>query len=148
VNVRLVVDEAAVEQLLRTPQAYLAEVTARVFGDALRYCPVDTGAMLASMRMQVRPGVGIVSVGTDHWMYTEYGARPHKIRPRGNYPLRFFWRRVGQNVEFWEVNHPGTPTVAYMRRALYQDRNAFDFPMVGTRAPIQEYPGEKFGAKD
>jgi len=147
--VRLEVDEAAIEQLLATPQQLLAEVTAQVFGDALRYCPVDTGAMLASMRMQVRPRVGIVSVGTQYWPYTEYGARPHKIRPRGNYPLKFFWRRIGQRVAFWEVNHPGTPTVAYMRRALYKNRDFdFDLDFVETRAPIQEYPGEKFSAKD
>lgn len=137
-----------VEAILQTPQQFLREITAEVYGDALRYCPVDTGEMIASMRMEVRPGVGYVSVGTDHWHYTEYGARPHKIEPRGNYPLRFFWRRVGQEVEFWKVSHPGTPTVAYMRRALYKRRNAFSFGMAPTRAPIQEYPGPKFGAND
>ena len=143
------VNRANVEELLRTPQQFLAEVTAKVFADALRYCPVDTGALIASIRMEVKPGVGFVSVGTDHWHYTEYGARPHVIEPRGEgYPLRFFWRRVGQEVEFWKVHHPGTPTVAYMRRALYQRRGDFDFRLVGTRAPIAEYPGEKFSGND
>jgi len=146
--VELHVNRANVEALLATPQQLLAEVTAQVFGDALRYCPVDTGQMIASMRMEVRPGVGFVSVGTDHWMYTEYGARPHKIRPRGNYPLRFFWRRIGQIVTPWEVDHPGTPTVAYMRRALYKDRNAFSFGLAPVNAPGFEYPGEKFSGND
>lgn len=138
-----------VEALLETPQQFLAEITTEVFADALRYCPVDTGELIASIRKEVRPGVGFVSVGTNHWHYTEYGARPHEIEPRGSgYPLRFFWRRVGQEVEFWKVHHPGTPTVAYMRRALYKRRGDFNFKLVETRAPISEYLGEKFGAND
>lgn len=35
------------------------------------------------------------------------GTRPHIIRPRGRYPLRFYWTRIGQNVAFWQVHHPG-----------------------------------------
>lgn len=45
---------------------------------------------------------------------TNFGARAHEIRPKGNYPLRFKWPRnpgfpvdnLGR-VSLWKVNHPG-----------------------------------------
>lgn len=41
-------------------------------------------------------------------VYTEYGTEPHVIVPRGPYPLRFYWPKVGRVVYFWKVNHPGS----------------------------------------
>jgi hypothetical protein len=46
------------------------------------------------------------------------GARPHKIRPHGDYPLRFFWRKVGHVVRFSSVNHPGQKGKGYLTEAL------------------------------
>ena len=120
----LQVDEAAVDELCATPERWHREIVADVFADAVRLCPVDTGEMKASIRSSAGDGVGIVSVGTDHWEPQEYGARPHVIEPRGpGYPLRFYWAKAGRVVAFWRVNHPGNAPQPFMRPALYKDRS-------------------------
>lgn len=46
------------------------------------------------------------------------GTPPHVIRPRGvGYPLRFYWPKVGREVKFMHVNHPGTKANPFMGRA-------------------------------
>jgi hypothetical protein len=46
------------------------------------------------------------------------GTPPHVIRPRGpGYPLRFFWPKVGREVRFMYVNHPGTKPNRFIGRA-------------------------------
>lgn len=52
-----------------------------------------------------------------HALPQEYGARPHKIRPRKKQALH--WRNAaGEGVFAMEVDHPGNPPVAYVRRAV------------------------------
>jgi len=74
--------------------------------------------------------VSVTPAGTnaDIWRYVSGGTRPHIIRPKGKYPLRFQWGgygsykartstsggyrgpgRVigGEQVRFMQVNHPG-----------------------------------------
>jgi hypothetical protein len=46
------------------------------------------------------------------------GARPHLILPHGDYPLRFFWRKVGREVRLLYVNHPGQKGKGYLTEAL------------------------------
>jgi hypothetical protein len=58
-------------------------------------------------------------VGTDWWMYPEYGTSAHVIRSHGTWQLRNRW--VGKKFG-WVVQHPGSPEQAYMRKALYQKR--------------------------
>lgn len=48
----------------------------------------------------------------------ETGARPHKIRAVNAKALSFFWPKVGSQVFFKEVNHPGFPGIRYMERAF------------------------------
>jgi hypothetical protein len=45
------------------------------------------------------------------------GSRPHKIRARRAPMLRFFWERVGRNVAFRSVNHPGVAARPFLRNA-------------------------------
>jgi hypothetical protein len=53
------------------------------------------------------------------------GTKPHQIRPKGNYPLRFYWDKVGSEVESWGwggekfgvANHPGTKANPFNVRA-------------------------------
>ena len=44
------------------------------------------------------------------------GSRPHPIRPRGPYPLRFR-SRAGTWVTAWRVNHPGTRPYRFLQHA-------------------------------
>lgn len=99
-------------------------VTKAVAADARRACPVDTGALLATIReAHHAPMVGRVYVGTDYWASVEYGSRPHDIRAHNpNGALHFFWEREGREVFFRSVHHPGTPAQPFMRVAIYTVR--------------------------
>jgi hypothetical protein len=70
--------------------------------------------------MEVLPGVitGRVIFRASYARSVETGARPHKIFPHGDYPLRFFWRKVGHEVRFISVNHPGQKGKGYLAQAL------------------------------
>jgi len=46
------------------------------------------------------------------------GARAHEIRARNASALFFFWEKVGANVMFKSVQHPGFPGIHYMQRSL------------------------------
>lgn len=45
------------------------------------------------------------------------GSRPHIIRARRAPMLRFFWEKVGRNVAFKSVNHPGVAPRPFLRNA-------------------------------
>lgn len=47
----------------------------------------------------------------------EYGAKPHRIRPRNKKALAFFWEKAGKDVVFREVNHPGIKGTRLVERA-------------------------------
>ena len=57
-----------------------------------------------------------VTSTSDHAGYVIHGTEPHQIRPKGDYPLVFFWARVNAVVasygwhgeEYGVVEHPGT----------------------------------------
>lgn len=114
-------DTAGMRRLQQHIDRIPERVAHDVADDARRYCPVDTGALRASIYVLGLPsaGLGQVWVGTDHWAPTEYGSRPHRITSHGNYPLRN--RETGQ-VFGRSVWHPGTPEQPFMRPAIYQRR--------------------------
>lgn len=99
-----------------------AHTTAKfILLDILNDIPIDTGAMLRSTRLErtrrvYRPSTRIW-VGTDHWVFTEYGVRPHTIHVRTKKTLASATRVFGP-----VVNHPGVKPVAYMRKNLYKKR--------------------------
>lgn len=51
----------------------VAKVTDEIAADARRMAPVDTGELQDSI--ESHPRAGRVTVGTDHWIYQEYGTR-------------------------------------------------------------------------
>lgn len=51
-------------------------------------------------------------------MSLESGARPHTITARNASALFFFWPKVGANVAFKSVNHPGFPGAFFLRDSL------------------------------
>lgn len=56
---------------------------------------------------------------TPYLGYQLTGTRPHEIRPRGQgYPLRFFWEKIGENVAFYKVNHPGHKANDFVRESI------------------------------
>ena len=84
--------------------------------------PYTTGRLARSLYIhgpRSLPGRVSGEVGTflEYAMAVEEGAVRHIIRPRGNYRLRFYWRKVGHEVQFWSVNHPGQRGKGYLLNA-------------------------------
>lgn len=53
----------------------------------------------------------------------ESGARPHPIEAISAKALAFFWERLGQDVFFKRVWHPGFPGIFYMERTADEMRD-------------------------
>lgn len=84
--------------------------------------PYTTGTLARSLYIhgpRELPGRVSGEVGSflEYALAVETGARRHIIRPRGNYRLRFYWRKVGREVQLWSVNHPGQRGKRYLLRA-------------------------------
>lgn len=46
------------------------------------------------------------------------GSKPHEIAAKNAPVLFFFWEKMGKNVAFTRVHHPGFPGTQYMKRTL------------------------------
>ncbi len=57
-----------------------------------------------------------VTSNAPHTLFVIKGTRPHKIT--GNPLLAFFWPKMGSNVVFRSVHHPGTKANNFLGRAL------------------------------
>lgn len=87
--------------------------------------PYATGRLASSIRSTgpIPAGfrvLGTVSSDLPYAAAAQSGARPHIIRGRGDYRLKFFWRRVGRVVYPWYVRHPGQPGKHYLTETLVQ----------------------------
>jgi hypothetical protein len=112
---RIIMDRSGLRELELVVDRVKGRTAEDVASDARRYCPVDTGDLVGSIRARGN----VVWVGTDHWAPTEYGSRPHLIVSHGPWPLRN--RETGQ-VFGRVVHHPGTPAQPFMRPAVYMQR--------------------------
>jgi len=80
-------------------------------------CPTRTG----KLKSTITPFRNKVYVGgpeAPYWYFPEFGTNPHIILPRVKKAL--FWPTAAHPVAV--VQHPGTPEMAYMRRALYDNQ--------------------------
>jgi len=50
--------------------------------------------------------------------WLEEGTRPHEIRARNASALFFFWEKMGANVAFQRVQHPGTRAYRFVGNAF------------------------------
>lgn len=121
------VDEAALSKqiipiLIRTG----ASLSRLIANQARVDVPVRTGNLgrtIAEVPPQVmgpfRVTVGVTAGGKDapYAIPVHEGARPHVIRARRAPMLRFYWEKVGRNVAFRSVNHPGSAPRPFLRNA-------------------------------
>lgn len=109
---------------MRFADADVKERAGKVLAAAILGAPVGkTGALRDGLvREQSRDVRGRWSVGWDvlskapHTLFVIKGTRPHTIT--GNPLLAFFWPKVGRNVVFRSVHHPGTRANDFLSRAL------------------------------
>jgi hypothetical protein len=73
--------------------------------------PVASGRMRQSTTAKVSGSSGRITVtatiDTDYAEMVATGTRPHVITPVRAQVLSFFWDKVGEQVYFARVNHPG-----------------------------------------
>ena len=72
-------------------------------------------------RVYVDPGYPQVVAWT-----LESGSRPHEIVARNATALYFFWKRLGINVAFKRVHHPGFEGKSYMQATLSNMREQIE----------------------
>lgn len=87
--------------------------------------PYSTGRLKASIRWKITINIrGLVAGESgsplDHAIFAERGTQPHEILPRGPYPLRFYWRKVGRRVALPRVSHPGMKAQNFLTDALLE----------------------------
>lgn len=119
-------NEAGVRALEGEVDNLSAWVTRGIAFQARQNCPVKTG----KLRRTIVSHGNKVYCGDDetpYWAAQEFGSEPHIIKPkqkgmgRGHRRKKaLYWPGADHPVAL--VHHPGTPEVAFMRRALYGDR--------------------------
>lgn len=57
------------------------EITREIAADMRRLVPVDTGELRESIEDIEVDGHGVISVGTDHWEFVEYGTSRMDAQP-------------------------------------------------------------------
>lgn len=94
----------------------------RIVANAKRRCPVRTGNLRSSITHQTTiEGNRVrlsVSANARYARFVEYGTRPHVIRARRSPVLSFFWPKVGRQVFFKQVNHPGSAGRFFLTHAV------------------------------
>ena len=79
---RVRIDLAGFARLEAATDELVKRLTLDVATDAERFVPIDTGELHQSIHSEFpRPLIGQVWVGTDHWIYPEYGTRYMKAEP-------------------------------------------------------------------
>lgn len=96
--------------------------------------PYSTGRLKASINWSVRT-VGAKVIGRSGselvYAFSVHDGQPARtIRPRTAPYLAFYWRKVGRNVRFASVNHPGTAPQPYLIQALLTQAPQFGFKVV------------------
>lgn len=116
-------DEKARRVFLRFADADAKKRAERVEKLAKVEAPSKTGELRRQIRTsQSRDVQGRYSTGYDVTSNAPYsifvikGTRPHTIT--GNPLLAFFWPKLGRNVVFRSVQHPGTRPNNFLSRAL------------------------------
>jgi HK97 gp10 family phage protein len=107
----------------RSGSKYVSDFTADVVSEARAIVPVDTGRLRDSIKAEPVKTTGIfhmtsgVVATAPYARYVHEGTRPHIIRARNAKALHFYWDKVGGEVFFKSVNHPGTKARPFLRTA-------------------------------
>lgn len=91
---------------------FMRKLGERVKNAAQGLAPVDTGALVSSIRLDMEGTNAIISANTFYAVYQEEGTGPHVIT--GN-P----WLSIEGGHPVHAVEHPGNAAVHYLKNALY-----------------------------
>lgn len=105
------------EHVERAAHTFLKdEIAPDILRNMQANCPVDTGALKASLSSEVQGLHARIGSDKDYAIYVEEGTAPHIIRAHDGGAL--FWPGAGHPVT--EVHHPGTEATHFMKRSLYE----------------------------
>ena len=91
---------------------FMERLGKRVEAAAKGLAPVDTGALVSSIRLDMEGKTAIISANTFYAIYQELGTGPH-VMDDGPYNVP----GVDHPVDI--INHPGNPAIHYLKNALY-----------------------------
>lgn len=99
--------------------------------------PYVTGRLANSIHSRVEDtptgATGTLGSRLRYAASTNTGAKRHIILPHGNYPLHFYWRKVGRTVNLAIVRHPGQRGKLWLFRTFFEipPRHGFTIRRVG-----------------
>lgn len=133
---RPVVKSTALTHARREVRALTAAVNRKARSNAPGG-PYSTGRLKSSINWSIRT-VGDSVIGRSGsdliYAYSVHEGQPARtITPKRAPYLGFYWRRVGKNVRFLSVSHPGTAPQPYLVQALLTEGPRFGFKVVVTR---------------
>lgn len=112
-GVRIVWHEEGFQGINGAIVEFMHDLGERVENAAQALAPVDTGALVSSIRLDMEGKTAIISANTYYAVYQEEGTGPHLM---SNPP--YYWPGAEHPVTEPFV-HPGNPAVHYLRNALY-----------------------------
>lgn len=108
---RIVWHESGFQGIDREIYRFMERLGRMVEAAAKGLAPVDTGALVSSIRLDMEGKTAIISANTYYALYQELGTGPH-IMDDGPY----FWPGAEHPVDV--VHHPGNPAIHYLEQAL------------------------------
>jgi hypothetical protein len=121
-------DQAALSKFVQAAgRKKVNSLTRQIANQARADVPVRSGNLGRTIRATPAKATGPFSVsgsvfagGPDapYAIPVHEGSRPHKIVARNAPMLRFFWEKIGRNVAFRSVNHPGVKARPFLRNAM------------------------------
>lgn len=109
---RIVWHESGFQGIDREIVKFMERLGKRVEAAAKGLAPVDTGALVSSIELEMAGKTAIISANTFYALFQELGTGPHEMT-NGPYNIP----GAGHPVDV--VHHPGNPAVHYLRNALY-----------------------------
>jgi len=104
-----------------------ADFSRRLVDAAKEEAPVRSGRLRRNIKAtpvrftgpyRAEGGAEIDPAAVPYAPIVRWGSRPHVIRARRARALHFYWEKVGHEVFFKSVNHPGTKPNTFMEKAL------------------------------
>lgn len=82
-----------------------------------------TGALSRSVRARKTKGGGRVYVGTDHWMFVEFGTVQHWVWTTTKRSMMYIDAHGKKHFLGRSVHHPGAMAIRPIRRAFFKKRS-------------------------